>query len=107
MDIFASKEDSFRQRLKEQLEIWYAKFPAGKNSVRSSRADNIPRVNCQRSALLDDPDVQDDEVAGPTPAVGCATVLVAREVVVNEWMFLYKFQIRFEYFEDSVVDYIG
>ena len=28
-------------------------------------------------------------------------------VVVNEWMFLHKFQLRFEYFENRVVDCIG
>ena len=69
VDTFASKEDSFRQRLKEQLEIWYAKFPAGKKCGRSSCADNIPRANSGRSVPLDDPHVQDDEVAGPRPAV--------------------------------------
>ena len=66
-----------------------------------SRQEQCPFLTCRQhpksGALLDDPDVQDDEVAGPTPAVGCATVLVAREVVVNEWMFLHKFQLRFEY----------
>ena len=90
VDFFASKEDSFRQRLKEHLEIWYAKFPAGKKHGRSSRADNIPRANRRRSASLDDPDIQDDEVAGPRPAVGGA---VARAAVVNEWMFLHKFSL--------------
>ena len=38
VDTFASKEDSFLQRLKEQLEIWYAMFPAGKKRGSSSRA---------------------------------------------------------------------
>ena len=77
VDTFASKEDSFRQRLKEQLEIWYAKFPAGTKRGHSSRADNIPRANSRRSAPLDDPDVKDDEVVAPYLRLA---VLVARAV---------------------------
>ena len=66
VDTFASKEDSFCQGLKEHLEIWYAKFPAGKKRVRSTRADNIiPGANSRKSAQLEDPDIQDDEIAGP------------------------------------------
>ena len=64
-----------------KMEIWYAQFPAGKKRGRSSSADNIPRANSRRSALL-----------------------VARAVVVNEWIFLH--QLRFEYFEGRVVDCI-
>ena len=72
VDTFARMEGSFRQRLKEQLEIRYAKFPAGKKRGRSSHTTSPgPRANRRRSAALDDPDVQ-DEVSGPRPAVGGA-----------------------------------
>ena len=64
VDTIASKEDSYRKKQMEQLEIWYARFPPGKKPVCTSareeclhvrngdysRADNVPRANSRRSA---------------------------------------------------------
>ena len=86
MDTFASMEmeNRFCQRLMEQLEIRYARFPPREKRGHSSRADNIPKVNRRRSAPLDDPDEQDE---GPGPAVDCDSaggVGGAGPLLVNE-----------------------
>ena len=81
LDAFASKEDTFRKRLMVQLEIWYSRFPSGQKRGSSSRADNVPKANCRRSTLLNDPG--DEDGGRVLDQRLTATVLVARAVLVN------------------------
>ena len=64
------KQNSYSKKLMAQLEIRYARFPPGnlKKRGRSSRADNFPRANHWRRALLEDPG-EEDEGARPGQAV--------------------------------------
>ena len=55
VDTFSSKEEIFSQRLMEQLDIWYTRFPPGRKRGSTSRADNISTVDRRRSAQLEDP----------------------------------------------------
>ena len=54
---FAAKEDVFRRRQYEALDIWYGKFPATKKRARSSHGDKLPRAGGGR--VLDDPEAGD------------------------------------------------
>ena len=56
---FAAKEDVFRRRQYEALDIWYGKFPATKKRARSSLGDKLPRAGGGR--VLDDPEAGDAE----------------------------------------------
>ena len=83
-------------------------MPGSQQAMAVRRVQTTSQERIAGEAQLDDPDIKDDEVAGPRPAVGAnLALLVARAVVVNEWMFLNKMQLRFEYFEDRVFDCIG
>jgi len=63
---FEVKEDVFRRRLYEALDIWYSRFPATKKRGRSSLGDKFPRAGGGR--VLDDP--EDDPEAGDAAGDG-------------------------------------
>ena len=66
----AAKEDIFRKRLLEALQIWYAKFPSSKKRGRSLLAGRPP--DSVERGLLDDP--EDDEGQARGAGAGPAAV---------------------------------